>query len=214
MKNKNMLMSILIFVIATLIYTLFYTHLPNEIPIHFNSNGEADGYAPKLFFYAVIAFLFVLHIFVNFMLKKDPKNKNMPSIMIRLTLFTIPILTLLITFVTIAYVYALPFHTTSVIKLFTGILFLCIGNYLPKVKQNYTMGIKTPWTLNDEVVWNKTHRLGGVLFVILGIITIASAFLFNIFLFLGLVIIAVLIPFIYSYLLYQKRHNEKERQVR
>lgn len=172
MKNKNMQLSILIFMVATIIYTIFYTNLPNEIPIHFNSSGEADGYATKLFFYALIAFLFVLHIFVSFMVQKDPKNKNMPSIMIRLTLFTIPILTLLTTLVTIAYVYELPFNTTSVIMVFIGMLFLCIGNYLPKVKQNYTMGIKTPWTLSDEVVWNKTHRLGGILFVILGIFMI------------------------------------------
>lgn len=208
MKNKNLLYSGLIFAIATIIYTLFYTHLPNQIPIHFNSSGSADSYAPKLFYYALIAFLFILHIFVTFMVKKDPKNKNMPPIMITVMLYTLPSMTLLITLVTIAYVYKFSFNITSIIMIFVGILFLCIGNYLPKVKQNYTMGIKTPWTLNDEVVWNKTHRLGGFLFVILGIFMIVSSFFFNVALFIAILIIVAFVPFIYSYILYQKRHKE------
>ena len=87
-----------------------------------------------------------------------------------------------------------------------GILFVVIGNYLPKTKQSYTMGIKLPWTLASEENWNRTHRLAGFLWVIGGILLILLTLLrlWNTWTFLLVIIPMSVVPMIYSYLLYRK----------
>ena len=75
-----------------------------------------------------------------------------------------------------------------------GVLFMIIGNYLPKCKQNYTMGIKLPWTLDDEENWNRTHRFAGFLWVAGGVVIAINAFLKWEWLFLVVVFAMVLIP--------------------
>lgn len=95
-----------------------------------------------------------------------------------------------------------------VANILVGIVFIAVGNYLPKNKQNYTVGIKLPWTLDDEENWNKTNRLSGYLFVICGIIFIVNAFFLSI-LPLIITILAVVIPAIYSYILYKQKGMDK-----
>ena len=88
-----------------------------------------------------------------------------------------------------------------------GLLFLIIGNYLPKARQNYTIGIKIPWTLANEENWNRTHRLAGYLWMICGILMIFNCltrFVPAIWLF-GILLIMVLVPCIYSFWLHAKK---------
>ena len=93
----------------------------------------------------------------------------------------------------------------SIMPVFVGILFFVLGFILPKCKQNYTIGIKLPWTLHDEENWNKTHKLAGKLWICGGIIMIVSG-LFNLtFIFVTIIFALVIIPTVYSYLLYRKQ---------
>ena len=88
---------------------------------------------------------------------------------------------------------------------------MIIGNYMPKVKQNYTMGIKIPWTLNSEDNWNKTHRFAGFIFVLSGLWMIVSAVLkLNEMWAVIPALVCVFFPVIYSYLLYRKESEGKE----
>jgi uncharacterized membrane protein len=88
-----------------------------------------------------------------------------------------------------------------------------LGNLLPKMKQTYTMGIKLPWTLNNEENWNKTHRFAGKLWVAGGVITMATAFLGSFWIFIGILAVMCIIPTIYSYRLFKKQtENEKGDQ--
>ena len=88
---------------------------------------------------------------------------------------------------------------------FMGLLFIAIGNYLPKTKQSYTMGIKLPWTLASEENWNRTHRLAGFLWVLCGLFFIVTSFTgWSLAAFLIPIIVMVLVPAVYSYLLYRR----------
>ena len=92
-----------------------------------------------------------------------------------------------------------------VLPVFMGLLFILIGNYLPKTKQSYTMGIRLPWTLSSEENWNRTHRLAGFLWVLCGVLFIVMSFIgWSLPLFLILLAVMILVPLIYSYLLYRK----------
>lgn len=95
-----------------------------------------------------------------------------------------------------------------IMPLFMGALFVVIGNYMPKCKQSYTLGIKLPWTLDDEENWNKTHRLAGFLWVIGGVVIMASAFLGKFWLFFVVLVPMVIIPTVYSYILYRNKKNK------
>ncbi|MDO4187605.1 MAG: SdpI family protein [Lachnospiraceae bacterium] len=90
--------------------------------------------------------------------------------------------------------------------LFVGFIFIVIGNYLPKMKQSYIVGIKIPWTLSDEDNWNKTHRLAGFLWVISGIVLMAAAFIkVKGFVLIPVLIVMTLGPVCYSYFLYKNK---------
>jgi len=93
-----------------------------------------------------------------------------------------------------------------------GVLFIILGNYMGKIKPNWFMGIRTPWTLSNEEVWNKTHRLGGKMFILLGLVMICGTFLPSETFwkaFTVSIVIILLIPMIYSYLLYRKLKENK-----
>ena len=92
-----------------------------------------------------------------------------------------------------------------------GILFIVLGNYMPKLQQNYTVGIKIPWTLNSAENWNRTHRLGGKLFIIGGILMILGGFSGSLLgeegtliLIFGSIILCAIVPCIYSFWLFRK----------
>jgi uncharacterized membrane protein len=91
-----------------------------------------------------------------------------------------------------------------VMPIFMGLLFVIIGNYLPKCKQSYTIGIKIPWTLNSEENWNRTHRFAGWLWTFCGIGMMIAGLFGAYWIFFVAVFVMVLPPVIYSYLLYKK----------
>jgi len=97
-----------------------------------------------------------------------------------------------------------------IMPLLEGVLFIVIGNWLPKCQQTYTMGIKLPWTLASEANWNATHRFGGKVWVIGGIVTMLTAFFGSFWLLMVILAAMVILPTVYSYLYY--RNHEKEEK--
>lgn len=95
----------------------------------------------------------------------------------------------------------------------TGILFIIMGNYLPKTRQNWFLGIRTPWTLSSEVTWEKTHRLAGRLFLIVGFICLISAFIVDgiglVFVVTGASVGTALVSAVYSYLVYRNAPDKR-----
>ncbi|MCY9023192.1 SdpI family protein, partial [Priestia megaterium] len=97
-----------------------------------------------------------------------------------------------------------------IVPIVVGIIFIIIGNYLQRVRSNYFMGIRTPWTLSNETVWKKTHRLSGKLFFIGGLLIFISAFLpdgYKSMVMWVSIVLCVAIPYLYSYLVYKKEMN-------
>ena len=91
------------------------------------------------------------------------------------------------------------------VPMLIGILFIIIGNYLPKCRQNFTMGVRLPWTLASEENWNRTHRLAGKLWIIGGLLmTLYTMIEMHMIFFIAVVFVMTLIPAIYSYTLYRK----------
>lgn len=208
MKRKEYQQMILTSVVCLLPIVLalaLYRELPEQIPIHFDLAGEVDNYASKpLACFGLPLFLAALNLFVHFMLQTDPKKGHAAKIMRMVSLWTIPVIALIVQLITLftALGYSIP--VGRIVPCLVGVLFVICGNYLPKCRQNYTIGIKLPWTLNHEENWNKTHRLAGYLWVIGGLAVIIAGLLgYPAVMFIAIAALAV-ITCIYSYILHRK----------
>ncbi len=203
-KKTLMLTSILI-LLPMLVGFMLWDKLPAEIATHFNARGEADGWSSKLF--AVVGlpfFLLAVHWICFFGTSNDPKREKINDKVFKLVLWICPIVSILMGGATYLYSLGIPVDITTIVKVFCGVVFIVVGNYLPKSRQNYTVGIKIPWTLADENNWNRTHRLGGKVFMAAGVL-----FLLDIFLNMGWITVvgmfaAIIVPMIYSFAIFKK----------
>lgn len=211
MKNKfklrkDSIISIVASILILIIFNiLFYDKMPAELPTHWNFHGEVDDYSSR--FDAMVlthGFLVVMNIFMCFMLDNDPRNKRQNNFVMTISKLAMPIIMLVVYVITIMAGLGRELNVSVIIPVFVGLLLIAIGNYLPKTKRNYTMGIKLPWTLNSDENWRRTHRLGGICFIIIGISLIVSVFLKSEIVFLVALILGGIIPAFYSYYLYTK----------
>lgn len=206
-NRMTMILTCLLCLLPMALGLYFYKELPEQMPIHWNAAGEVDGYAPKMLaVFGFPVFFAALELLMFFVILNDPKKQNQSNIMRQLGLWSLPVIGIIVYTVTIFSSLGYDLPITTIGTLLVGVLFIVLGNYMPKAKQNYTIGIKLPWTLDDTENWNKTHRLAGFLWVIGGIVFLIGAFLpGGAILTIAAVLVMVLVPTVYSYLLYQKK---------
>ena len=205
-KNlKVMITSSIVSLMPIIAGLILWDKLPIELPIHWNASGEVDGYASRAFVvFGVPAIMTALHWFAVMMTELDPKRKNHSEKMMILVYWLVPVISLVLFFAIYATALGADACIEIILPAFLGLVFVFIGNYLPKCKQNHTVGIRLPWTLNSEENWNRTHRVGGFVMVIGGLVTIATSFFGIIWLPVAILLAVVLVPIIYSLILYKK----------
>lgn len=206
-KNlKKIILTSVITLLPIVVGLVFWNKLPNEIPTHFNLAGEADGWSSKAFaVFGLPAFMLAMHIICTIATSFDPKHKNIDGKPLNLVLWICPVTSVIVAIVTYPTALGYKMNVTFIMLVFMSLLFIIIGNYLPKCRPNYTIGIKIPWTLDDEENWNKTHRFAGKLWVICGVITLITAF-FNIpWVCFALIGVITIVPMVYSYILYKNK---------
>lgn len=205
-KNLKVLIITSIIILLPMVAGLvLWNRLPEQIPFHWNAAGEIDGWAskPVAVFVPSVAML-ALQWLCMLVTSADPKKQNHPEKVMHLVLWLIPIITVFIS--ALMYVSALggSVRVEMLMPILLGLVFVAIGNYMPKCKQNYTIGIKIPWTLASEENWNRTHRLAGWVWVGGGVVMLLSGFLGIFWLTLVPAIIMVAVPLVYSYILHKK----------
>ncbi len=210
-NRKTMILTCLLCLLPMALGLYFYKELPDQMPIHWNTAGEVDGYAPKtLAVFGFPVFFAALELLMFFVILNDPKKQNQSEIMRQLGFWSLPVVGMIVYPMTIFSGIGYDLPVTTIAMLLCGVIFIVVGNYMPKAKQNYTVGIKLPWTLHDTENWNKTHRLAGFLWVIGGILFLVAAFLpGGTILTVAIAVVMVLIPTVYSYLLYRKKQKSE-----
>lgn len=201
---------ILVIVLLPFIYLAYiWNELPSKVPMHWNIKGEIDRYGDKSEL-IIIPFLLPLLVYLIFLVipKIDPKNKlnkmgnKLQTIKFLLTTF-MSLLALFIIYTAKNQSFANP----NYIVLIIGVLFIILGNYFKTIKPNYFFGIRTPWTLENETVWKSTHKLGGKIWFIGGLLIVLSSLLLekqtNFTLFIVITAIITIVPVVYSYLKFQ-----------
>ena len=208
-NKKTLILTSVVILLPILIGILLWNKLPDSMATHFNFDNAADGYREKWFAVIMTPFiLLALHLIMAMIIAADPRKKNISSKVYGITIWIIPATSLALAIVIYPYNLGIHFNISLFIGIFIGITYIIVGNYLPKTRQNYTIGFKLPWTYANEENWNKTNRLSGVINIVIGILIIINAAmgLFNIFYsLLVAVIIGSLIPLGYSYFLHVKK---------
>lgn len=205
-ENKKLLIiTSVITLLPILAGLILWSKLPDQIPTHWNFAGEIDDYSSKPFaVFGLFGFLLAVHIICFIAMMADPKHRNISRKSLSLVLWIAPVISVLVGLLIYAAALGIPVSVERIIPVFVGLLFVILGNYMPKFKQNYTMGIKLPWTLNSEENWNRTHRFAGKLWVIGGLVMALAGFMGWTWVFVAGMILLSIIPMGYSFLLYRK----------
>ena len=202
---KTLLITSIITLLPIVAGLLLWNKLPEKMPIHWNAEGVVDGWGSKAFtVFGLPGIMLAVQWLCALGTSADPKKANHPEKVLHLVLWIIPVLSIVLFAITYAVALGKQVRIEVILPVLIGLIFTIIGNYMPKCKQNYTIGIKIPWTLNSEKNWNKTHRFAGILWVICGILIMATAFLGKIWISLPIVLVMALIPMLYSYILHRK----------
>ena len=207
----NIILSCIVLLSPIIFGMIVWNKLPESMPIHWGVNGEADRWSSKPFAVFVLPLLILaIHGICIFASRKDFRDKKQSPKVMGLVLWICPLLSVMANSLTYAISLGKEINVLFVVSLTMGALFVLIGNYLPKCQQNRTVGIRIIWTLKNEANWNATHRFAGKVWVIGGLLLMASSLLpYSI---LPWAMIALLVVFIGLPVLYSYRFYRKERQ--
>ena len=212
-KNKwMMLVTSLLILLPIAAGLILWEQLPEQLPIHWNAAGEVDGWCSKtqgVFLMPVV--LLAVHWLCVLVTGQDPKNKDKNEKAKAMILWLIPVLSLVVNGMVYAYALNRDVNIQTLLPVFLGVVFLVIGNYLPKCSRNSTIGLKLPWTLNSDENWNATHRLTGKIWMSGGLVVAATVLLpanLSFWIMIAIGAVMVLVPAIYSYW-YYKTHEEQ-----
>lgn len=208
MKYKKLLWPTVIGLLPILMGLAVYSKLPEKMPIHWGLDGEPNGYATRLAGILILPLIMVgVNVIVQFSLETAPKtNLKLEKLM----LWVLPILS--VTFQSLTLSQALGYHLDiALITMVTvGIIFILLGNYIPKTSQNRVAGFRFPMTLSNPDNWQKTNRLGGMMLVISGIIMILGGVISTwypivaVLTFIVILVLIILVPLCYSIRLARK----------
>ena len=207
-NKKTMIIASIVTILPVLIGIICWNRLPDVMATHFGMNNEANGFSSKAFaVFGIPAILLAVLWFGAFVTSHDPKRQNISPKMFSLVVWIAPVTSLVVAAILYPVNLGYALDITYFVELLSGVMFIIIGTYLPKARQNYTIGIRVPWTLANEENWTRTHRLAGTLWIICGILMIIICLtrLAPVQWFVGILLIMVLVPCIYSYWLHAKK---------
>ncbi len=207
-KTEFFPLALVILTVAASVF--FYNNLPERIATHWNFAGAPDAYGSgqtqAIIFPLLVIGLYLLFLLVPYL---DPKKERYEQFSKIYHIFKSLILSLIIVIYFIVGLNGLGYNLPVgiIIPGLIGLLFIVLGNYMGKIKMNWFMGIRTPWTLASEEVWNKTHRFGGKLFILAGLLMIAQIILplsWRLPAFIAMLVILLGGTIGYSYVVYLK----------
>ncbi len=198
--------------LPSIIGIIFWNKLPATLAIHWGVNGNADGFGSK----AMAVFLLPLILLALFWLcvlitAKDPQNNGQNKKVFSMVIWIVPVISCLVNTMMYAATLYNQMPGTTILSLVLGLMFVVIGNYMPKCKQNSTIGIKISWTLKSEENWNATHRFAGKVWFIGGFLMLLCALLpqkLHVYITFIILVILIALPTAYSYGFYAKQKKD------
>ena len=202
---KVLIVSSIVTLLPIVAGLILWNQLPEQMPTHWNASGEIDGWSSKPFAVFGLPLIMVAAQWLCMLgTSADPKKENHPAKVLHLVLWIIPVLSVALNTMTYMAALGKEVRIEVIMPILIGLILAIVGNYMPKCKQNYTIGIKIPWTLNSQENWNRTHRFAGWLWTFCGIALMLTGIIGGFWIFLFVVLLMVFAPILYSYLLFRK----------
>ncbi len=220
-KTRIILLQSIVLMLPILYYISIWNKLPDSVPLHYNSSFQADSYGSKTEMFFALLFIALVGLGVNLLIlninKLDPKKRyeNNLSLIIKFSWVLVIFMTLISSFIVYSTeTYnkrdALQFDPRYIVSL-VALLLTFLGNYMNNIKPNYFIGIRTPWNLEDEENWKKTHHLGSKIWFFGGLLLLVLSIILpeNILSYITLAIVLpmAIIPMYYSYSLFRKKQR-------
>jgi len=210
--KTTIIISVTLIAIALVVGLVLYARLPDPMPSHWNAAGEVDDYMPK--FWGIFLMPIIMVVLVPLFLAIphiDPLKANIAKFRDVFNWFIVGFVVymLFIYGLTLGAALGYQFNMTYMILPVVGLLFVGVGYMMGRAKRNFFIGIRTPWTLSSETVWDETHKLGSKMFMVAGVVTIISAFLGEngIWLLMAALLSAAFVPIIYSYIIWRRENK-------
>ncbi|WP_127588614.1 SdpI family protein [Paenibacillus koleovorans] len=178
--KKSVWVALILWLAAVGLSIWSYGDLPEQVPSHWGPGGEVDDYSSKEFAVLFIPGLMVgLFLLIRVLPKIDPRKSNYPKFQgsLHVTMNAVLLMLLAVHGTVLATGLGYDIPIKMVIFAMLGLMFMALGNVMPRFKHNYMVGIRTPWTLADEKVWTRTHLVGGKIFMVGGALLLVGAFL-------------------------------------
>ena len=209
-KNKKQLMiSSIIILLPAFAGLIIWDKLPEYITTHWGMSGEANGWSGRVAaVFGLPLVMLAAHWLCIWSTARDPRNKDQSSKVFRMVMWIFPLVSLIACGIIYAAALGCTVRIDMASRIFLGIMFVILGNYMPKCKQNFTIGIKVKWALRNEENWNKTHRLAGRLWVAGGVFLLATMFEpleSFMYVYVAVILLLALVPMLYSYIYYRKQ---------
>ena len=210
-KNKGlMILTSVIILLPMVVGILLWDQLPEKMAIHWGANGQPDGWSSRpVAVFGMPLLLLAIHWLGVWLTGEDKRNRHQNEKILQLMFWIAPVVSLFGMGSTYASALGQPLRIDRLALLLLGIVFAMVGNYMPKCRQNYTIGIKIVWTLSDEENWNATHRLAGKLWMIGGLLLMLCAFLTGPA--LTWVMPVVLVVMVGAPILYSWRYSQRKK---
>ncbi|WP_311081487.1 SdpI family protein [Paenibacillus polymyxa] len=187
---------------------LLYNRLPDVLASHFSFDNTADGYMSKSGSIIMLVLLGLVPLVIRLARYMDPNRANYQkfSKAYEVTRAGVSVVLAVAGWGMLLYNLNIQVQMNAIILGLIGLMLMVMGNYMTQVQPNYTFGIRTPWTLSNPEVWRKTHRFGGPMMMLGGASALVAAWIggmAGVVIFLTVLIISVISPVLYSYLLYR-----------
>lgn len=216
-QNGKKIAMVILAVLPLLMVLAVYGKLPEQVPLHWGIDGSVNRYGEKWKLFPLAGMNILFGILMPLMAKIDPKRRNYARFQRTydwMMLWLMGFITVMLWLILAETMEPGRFNMSKWVCAMVAILFISLGNMMPKVKRNYFTGVKTPWALNSDTVWNKTQRLGGKVFVFGGILMLICALCFSPIVAMVMTItVAIgicLVPTVMSYIWYQRELKEIE----
>lgn len=203
--KKMLLLTSIITLLPIFIGLLLWKQLPDSVATHFGADNQPDGYSSKAFaVFGLPVILLFFHLICVVATNIDPKAKSINKKIFLVVLWICPLFSLVVCNTIYGYNLGYQLNIEFLCGLLIGVFYLILGNFIPKIKPNYTIGFRIPWALCDSDNWYHTHQFGRKCMVTGGIVMIVTSPFQNVWILLALAIIPCILPVIYSYLYYRK----------
>ena len=209
-KNRvQIILSSVVILLPMLAGLMMWNILPQRMTTHWGMGGDADGWSSKAFaVFALPLIMLALHWLCVLLTVNDPRNEEQSNKVFGMVLWIIPMVSLVVNGIVYATALGSTVGIDIGVRVLLGLIFIILGNYLPKCKRNHTIGVRVKWALQNEENWSKTHRFTGKLWVLCGVVVLATLFIpleSVMWAVLAVVLLLSFAPVIYSYVYYRKQ---------